>query len=61
MNRTGFARSAAFLRVNKSVYNEARVFVYSGNRFLFGHNFAKSGDYFGTCKQELLPLASRQN
>lgn len=46
MNRNGFARSAAFLRVNKVVYNEARVFIYSENRFLFGHNHAKSGDYF---------------
>lgn len=46
MNRSGFARSAAFLRVNKVVYNEARVFVYSQNRFLFGHCLAKSGQYF---------------
>ncbi|CAD6574060.1 MAG: hypothetical protein ASARMPRED_006449 [Alectoria sarmentosa] len=46
MNRNGFARSAAFLRVNKVVYNEARVFIYSENRFLFGHNHAKTGDYF---------------
>lgn len=54
MNRGGFARSGAFLRVNKVVYNEARVFVYGHNRFLFGHNFAKSGSYFGTYISELI-------
>ena len=46
IQRRGFARSAAFLRVNKVVYNEARVFIYSKNRFVFGHSFAKSGQYF---------------
>lgn len=54
MNRSGFARSAAFLRVNRLVYNEARVFVYSENRFCFGYNFAKSGKYFGTYTLELI-------
>lgn len=53
MNRSGFARSAAFLRVNKLVYKEARVFVYSENHFLFGYNFAKSGDYFDPVWNEL--------
>lgn len=53
MNRGGFARSGSFLRVNKAVYNEARVFVYGQNRFLFGHNFAKSGSYFDHVWQEL--------
>lgn len=53
MNRGGFARSAAFLRVNKVVYNEARVFVYSQNRFLFGHSFSKSGNYYEPVWKEL--------
>lgn len=53
MNRTGFAHSAAFLRVNKVVYNEARVFIYSENRFIFGHNFSKSGRYFESVWKEL--------
>ena len=54
MDRSGFPRSAAFLRVNKLVYSEARVFVYGGNRFCFGYNFAKSGNYFGTFILELI-------
>lgn len=45
MYRGGFARSAAFLRVNKVVYNEARAFVYSKNRFIFGPNSDRSGNY----------------
>ena len=47
MDRSGFSRSGAFLRVNKLVYSEARVFVYGENRFCFGYNFSKSGKYFG--------------
>lgn len=54
MDRSGFPRSAAFLRVNKLVYSEARVFVYGENRFCFGYNFAKSGNYFGTFVLELV-------
>ena len=54
MDRSGFSRSAAFLRVNKLVYSEARVFVYSENRFCFGYNFSKSGKYFGTYPWELI-------
>lgn len=54
MDRSGFSRSGAFLRVNKLVYNEARVFVYGENRFCFGYNFAKSGNYFGTFIWELI-------
>lgn len=54
MNRSGFAHSAAFLRVKKSLYDEARVFVYGENRFCFGYNFAKSGKYFGTYTLELI-------
>lgn len=53
-DRSGFARSSAFLRVNKVVYNEARMFVYSENRFCFGYNFARSGHYFGTSILELI-------
>ena len=54
MDRSGFSRSAAFLRVNKLVYSEARAFVYGENRFCFGYNFAKSGNYFGTFVWELI-------
>ena len=54
MDRSGFPRSAAFLRVNKLVYSEARAFVYGENRFCFGYNFAKSGHYFGTFILELV-------
>ena len=54
MDRSGFSRSAAFLRVNKLVYSEARVFVYGENRFCFGYNFAKSGNYFGRFVLELI-------
>ena len=53
-DRNGFAHSAAFLRVNKTVYNEARVFLYGENRFCFGYNFAKSGEYYGTFILELV-------
>ena len=53
MNRNGFAHSAAFLRVNKLVYNEARVFLYSKNHFLFGHNFSKLGAYYEPVWKEL--------
>ena len=53
MSRTGFAHSAAFLRVNRVVYNEARVFLYGDNHFAFGHCFNKSGDYFESKWKEL--------
>ena len=60
VNRSGFPRSAAFLRVNKVVYNEARAFVYGENRFIFGYNFAKYGEYFGMyILGPSLPLAWR--
>ena len=52
-NRSGFAHSAAFLRVNKVVYNEARVFLYSEHRFLFGYNYTKSGNYWDHVWKEL--------
>lgn len=52
-NRSGFAHSAAFLRVNKVVYNEARAFIYGGNRFVFGYNHSKSGGYFEPVWNEL--------
>ena len=42
----GFPHHAAFLRVNKTVYNEARQVLYSQNRFFFDQNFRKVGDYF---------------
>lgn len=53
MHRSGFAHSAGFLRVNKVVYNEARVFIYRENRFLFGYNFSKSGNYWDFAWKEL--------
>lgn len=53
MSRTGFAHSAAFLRVNRAVYNEARVFLYGENRFVFGHSFSKSGAYYEPTWKEL--------
>ena len=63
MNRTGFARSAAFLRVNKAISSEARVFVYSQNRFCFGYNFNKSGNYYGEyyLKKILFLFASKSS
>ena len=41
----GFPHHAAFLRVNKTVYSEARQVLYSQNRFLFDQNCRKIGKY----------------
>lgn len=45
-SRTGFSHSAAFLRVNKAVYNEARNILYGENRFVFEQSTSKVGNYF---------------
>ena len=44
--RKGFPHSAAFLRVNKAVYNEARVVLYGSNRFVFDQSTCRTGRYY---------------
>jgi len=44
--RTGFSHSAGFLGVNKTVYNEARKFLYGENRFIFDQSTSRLGSYF---------------
>ena len=45
-SRTGFSHSSAFLRVNKTIYNEARKFLYGENRFIFDQSTSRIGNYF---------------
>ncbi len=45
-SRLGFSHSAAFLRVNKAVHEEARNVLYGENRFVFEQSFNKVGTYF---------------
>ena len=44
--RTGFSHSSAFLRVNKTIYNEARTVLYGKNRFVFDQSTSRLGHYF---------------
>ncbi len=52
-SRIGFPHSAAFLRVNKAVHNEARIVLYGENRFVFEQSFNKVGTYFDQQWQEV--------
>lgn len=45
-NRKGFSRSAALLRVNRVIYNEARNILYGENRFIFDQDTHKIGPYY---------------
>ena len=44
--RTGFAHSAAFLRVNRTVHDEARNVLYGENRFVFDQSTSRIGTYY---------------
>lgn len=45
-SRNGFPHSAAFLRVNKTVYNEGRTILYGQNRFVFDQSTYRVGEYY---------------
>ena len=46
--REGFCHSAALLRANRTIYNEARNILYGENRFVFDQSTARVGEYFNS-------------